>query len=136
MQSIYHTYSGAQFIVSERVPASGTQPLPAFGERVKWDPYRNSRRRVQVPFNVLTVPHEQGLLSENEKFELLEAPTEKPSLVREATRGEFIEHHQHRVNLRAVDVKHSTRIPSADEFYCKNNPETCMYCQRKKEVKV
>lgn len=133
-QSVFQTYSGPQFIVNEVTPAKGTQELPLFDSRVKWDPYRNSRLGVQVPFNVLTVAHEQGLLTENEKFELLEAPTEKPTLMREATRGVFVEHHQHRANLRAVEFTHSTRIPSSDEFYCKNNPETCMYCKRKAEV--
>ena len=127
-----HTYSGPQFIVSERVTKTGTQELPLLGSRVKWDPYNNSRKAVQVPHNVLTMAHEQGLLSESEKFELLEAPTEKPVLMRESLRGEFIEHHQHRVNIRAIEVVHSTRLPTSDDFNCKNNAETCMYCQQRK----
>jgi len=137
MQQVFQTYSGPQFIVTERVPPAGVQELPPLGSRVKWDPYRNSRLKVRVPYGVLTMPHEQGLLSENEKFELLEAPTDKPALLREATRGEFIEHHQHRANLRPVEITHSTRIPTSDEFYCKNNPDTCMYCkQRRARQKV
>lgn len=130
MQQVFQTYSGPQFIVTELVPKSGVQELPPLGSRVKWDPYRNSRLKVRLPYNVLTMPHEQGLLTESEKFELLEAPTDKPTLMRE-TRGEFIEHHQHRANLRAVEIAHSTRIPTSEEFYCKNNAETCMYCQQR-----
>lgn len=131
--SIMQTYTGAQFVVNERAPPTGTHELPCLGSRVKWDPYRNGRQKVQLPYGVLTMAHEQGLMSENEKFELLEAPTDKPELMREMLRGEFIEHHQHKANLRAVEVTHNTRIPTSEEFYCKNNPETCMYCKRKQQ---
>jgi hypothetical protein len=134
-QEIFHTYSGPQFIVGERVAAKGCQELPMHGTRVKWQPY--NREPVRVPYSVITMPHEQGLLSESEKFELLEAPTCKPTLERETTRGEFIEHHQHRANIRtARDVDVSQRIPPPEDFYCKQNPETCMYCQRKNAAKT
>ncbi len=104
--------------------------MPPSGRKVPFLPY--AKTKPSWPYNVLTMPHEAGLLSESEKYELLH-PTEVHDATRELTSGVFEEHHAHRpAGFNAVDFEINTRLPSAESFYCTG--KGCYACKRKVKV--
>jgi len=75
MQEVFNCYSGPKFISGEIVRAKGTATMPPAGYKVPFTPYAKSSP--VWPYHTVTMPHESGLLTENEKYELLSWLTAK-----------------------------------------------------------
>lgn len=127
---MFQCYSGPVFISGEVVGAKGQPPMPPSGRKVPFLPYNKSKP--SWPYSVITMPHEAGLLSESEKFELL-YPPEVHDAPPELTSGTFEEGHLYKpAGFKPLDFEVSTRLPPAESFYCTG--KGCYACKRKVEV--
>lgn len=131
MQETFQCYSGPRFIVGELVRAKGKAPMPFMGKKLPYCIYDNVP--ATWPYDVLTLPHEAGLLTENEKFDLLDAPDHAPEgRATQASGGEFDQHHLHRGNITQLEFEVNTKVQGSDAFYCTG--KGCWACKKKEKV--
>lgn len=128
---IYYGNAGPEFINGQLLVERGTPTLPVLGKKVKFQ-YKSVNDPVW-PYAILTVPASGGMITESEKLELLYTPTAHPK-VGQATRAEFAESHLYKAGITGVDVDVSSRLETADSFYCTG--KGCWACKKKTEIKT